>query len=192
MGLEWVVLGTGRVSRCAAAGGRLLDHPPGPVGSLWDPPCPGPLECRLRANTARLRSFSQKLSQNGEVSPEMSEKASHSPYFQNGLQKSALDFLRFPFLAAFSHKELMVAFWPTNGLYCQNDEVSLICTPLGHAKGSSDTPTDRCSKLPLPVCSSSDSARGPPLSAYSGNNGHNLSKTGHKLSKMRSKQVIIQ
>ena len=51
-----------------------------------------------------------KLSQNGGVSPESVEKACRSPYFQNGSGKSPLKILRFPFLLAFSHKELLVAF----------------------------------------------------------------------------------
>ena len=36
----------------------------------------------------------------------------------------------------------MVLFMPGVGLYCQNDEVSRVCTQTCHAKGSSDTPTD--------------------------------------------------
>ena len=58
----------------------------------------------------------------------MSEKAYHSPYFQNGLGISPLDFPGIPFLAAFSHKELMGHIDPYVGLYCQNDEVSPGCT----------------------------------------------------------------
>ena len=73
---------------------------------------------------ARFQSFLYKVSQKAEVSPKSTQKASHSPYIQNGLQKSPLDFLRFPFLRAFSHKELMGHFRPYTALYCQNDEVS--------------------------------------------------------------------
>ena len=89
----------------ARSGSRY--HPPGPVG----PPGPSlyldPLECRLLAYRARLTSYSSKVSQNSEVSPKYVEKASHSPYLQNGLKKSPLGFLRFPLLLAFSPKELM-------------------------------------------------------------------------------------
>ena len=60
---------------------------------------------------ARFDLISVELSQNDEVSPKYPEKASHSPYFQNGLRMSPLDFLRFPFSPAFSGKELMVPFW---------------------------------------------------------------------------------
>ena len=60
--------------------------------------------------TARIDLKTWKLSQNGRVSPKFTEKASHSPYIQNGLQSSPLEILRFPYLAAFSHKELMVPF----------------------------------------------------------------------------------
>ena len=105
-GLEWVVSGAG----CVSLGVRLLDHPAGPVGPPVAPPCPGPLEPRLLANKARIDLFYCKVSQNLRVSPKSSHKASHSPYFQNGLIKSPLDFLRFPVLPAFSHKELMGLF----------------------------------------------------------------------------------
>ena len=59
---------------------------------------------------ARFDLISKKHSQNGEVSPKSVQKACHSPYFQNGLRKSPLGFLRFPFSPAFSHKELMGLF----------------------------------------------------------------------------------
>ena len=79
----------------------------------------GPLRCTRpspRANAAswpikaRLTSKYCKVSQNGIVSPEYDEKASHSPYIQNASQKSALEILRFPFCSAFSPKELMGRF----------------------------------------------------------------------------------
>ena len=60
--------------------------------------------------TARIDYILLKLSQNREVSPKYDEKAYHSPYFQNGPQKSPLGILRFPFLPAFSCKELMGLF----------------------------------------------------------------------------------
>ena len=59
---------------------------------------------------ARFDLISVKFSQNDEVSPKSVEKASVSPYFQNGLQISPLDFLGFPFSPAFSCKELMGLF----------------------------------------------------------------------------------
>ena len=59
---------------------------------------------------ARFDLISQEVSQNGQVSPEKRKKACHSPYIQNGLEISPLDFLRFPFWPAFSHKELLVPF----------------------------------------------------------------------------------
>ena len=59
---------------------------------------------------ARFDLISCKVSQNLIVSPEYDEKASHSPYFQNGLRKSPLDFLGFPYSLAFSHKELIGPF----------------------------------------------------------------------------------
>ena len=78
-----------------------------------------PSECRLWANKARFQSISYKVSQNGQVSPINVEKACHSPYFQNELGKSPLEILRFLYLRAFSHKELMGHFAPYLGLYCQ-------------------------------------------------------------------------
>ena len=90
--------------------GRLLDPPCGPGRSPWALPGLGPSECPPRANRARFDLILLKVSQNSQVSPKSVYKACHSPYFQNGSQKSALDFLRFPFVAAFSHKELMGPF----------------------------------------------------------------------------------
>ena len=83
-------------------------HPTGPVGlPAGALPVPG---LRLAASwpiRTRLRSKPVKVSQNLEVSPKSVKKASHSPCFQNGLQKSALEILRFPISLAFSGKELM-------------------------------------------------------------------------------------
>ena len=79
---------------------------------------------------ARFHLISIKVSQNDGVSPKYVEKACHSPCFQNGSRKSPLDFLGFPYSSAFSHKELMVPFWPKVGLLCQNDEVSPVGTPM--------------------------------------------------------------
>ena len=63
----------------------------------------GPIRARLRSNLC-------KVSQNSEVSPKYVQKACHSPCFQNGSEISPLEILNIPFLAAFSHKELMVPF----------------------------------------------------------------------------------
>ena len=60
--------------------------------------------------TARFSYILLKVSQNDEVSPLFTEKACHSPCSQNGLQKSPLEKLRFPFWPAFSCKELMGLF----------------------------------------------------------------------------------
>ena len=89
---------------------------------------------------ARIHHISYKVSQNGQVSPEFDQKACHSPYLQNGLQISPLEILRFPFLLAFSCKELMGHFGRVSEVYCQNDEVSPRCTLPRHAKWSPDTP----------------------------------------------------
>ena len=101
-GVEWVV---------SWAGACPGYHPAGPVSQPAGLPVP---RTRLHAASqpirARLTSILVKLSQNHEVSTEYVQKASHSPYSQNGLVKSPLDFLGFPILLAFSHKELMVPF----------------------------------------------------------------------------------
>ena len=82
-------------------------HPAGPVGDpsppcTWDPwnPASWPI-------TATFDLILLKVSQNEQVSTKKCHKACHSPCFQNAVQKSALDFLGFPFVRAFSHKELM-------------------------------------------------------------------------------------
>ena len=61
----------------------------------------------LALKRARFDLILLKVSQNCIVSPKKCEKAWHSPCFQNGLRKSPLEILRFPFYGAFSHKELM-------------------------------------------------------------------------------------
>ena len=100
----------GHQARANEAAGRALYHPPGPVRTLQVLPCTGPSECRLWANRARIYYILLKVSQNGRVSPENVNKASHSPYSQNGSRKSALEILRFLYSLAFSHKELMGRF----------------------------------------------------------------------------------
>ena len=103
-GLEWVVPGSSGVT---VGGDGPVPPLRGPVGALWAPPCTCPCKCPPRANMARFTFILLKVSQNGRVSPRNVEKACHSPCLQNTVQKSPLDFLRFPVLLAFSHKELM-------------------------------------------------------------------------------------
>ena len=79
----------------------------GPASLSWVSPraipASGPIRARYEVN-------SSKVSQKDEVSLKYVEKACHSPCFQNTLRKSPLEILRFPLLAAFSPKELMVLF----------------------------------------------------------------------------------
>ena len=77
------------------------------------------------------------------------------PILQNRSRKSPLDFLGFPFLPAFSHKELMGYFGPYSVLYCQNDEVSTVVHTPVHAK-SAGTGTVRYPLGRTPANSSSD------------------------------------
>ena len=82
----------------------LLDHP---LQARWA--FRGPLRCQqpLPEQRATFDLISHKVSQNGIVSPKSSEKACHSPCFQNLVQKSPLEILGFPVWLAFSRKELM-------------------------------------------------------------------------------------
>ena len=89
----------------------------GPMCARSHPGKPGPGQSPCRGlpwtspgKRARFHLITCKVSQNGEVSPENLNKASHSPYSQNGVQKSPLEILRFLFSPAFSCKELMGPF----------------------------------------------------------------------------------
>ena len=149
----------------SGVGGLGLQRPPGsryhPCGarSACSLPVPGPSP--LPASwpiRARFTSILLKVSQNDEVSPENVHKACPSPCFQNGVEKSPLDFLRFPYFVAFSRKELMGHFDPRVRVYVKMTK----CRQMVHgwsAKGSVDTPTGHRSKLPLVTRSSSPSAR---------------------------------
>ena len=114
-----------------------------------------------RQQTARFHHLFSKVSQNDEVSLKSVNKACHAPYLQNGLQKSPLEILRFPYFVAFSHKELMGLFKAHADVYCQNDEVSPECTPARTRERVVRYPhvTDAASCL-CRCRSSSDSARG--------------------------------
>ena len=105
-GLEW-----GGIWRPDARGAlQVRTTPAGPGRSLWALPV---RTLRFAASwpiKARFDLISLKVSQNHGVSPKYVKKASHSPYIQNGLGKSPLEFPRFPFMPAFSHKELMAPF----------------------------------------------------------------------------------
>ena len=63
-----------------------------------------------RAKGRELRSFPRKLVKTAKCHQKTSKRPTLVPIFQNGSQKSPLDFLRFPILAAFSHKELIGPF----------------------------------------------------------------------------------
>ena len=142
-------------------GGHTLQRPPSHVPPLRGPVAYGlpvhawaPRDAASGPIRARLTSFLSKLSQNGKVSPEYVEKASHSPYSQNRLGKSALGFLRFPLWPAFSHKELMAYFDPYSRFLVKTTK----CRPNVHTRGRSDTPTVMRNKLLLHDRSSSDLA----------------------------------
>ena len=85
-GLEWVVCGVRGLSGVRRRG-RLPGPPCGPGRFPWDPPCPGTLRMPPLGNRARFDVISQKLRQNGEVSPECVEKASLSPYSPKRVRK---------------------------------------------------------------------------------------------------------
>ena len=93
--------------------GRRRGRVPTPAGPGQAPLVPSLVPSQNAASwpiTARFHYISYKLSQNGKVSLKYVEKACHAPYFQNGLEKSPLDFSRFPFSLAFSRKELIGSF----------------------------------------------------------------------------------
>ena len=71
----------------------------------------------------------------------MSEKAYVSPCFQNASVKSPLEILRFPFLGAFSHKELMGLFDACWDIIVKTTKCRSMCTPRYPRSVRSDTPT---------------------------------------------------
>ena len=137
-------------------------HPSGPVlspaGSLPGAPRANPGSWPIRA---RFHVFLVKHCQNRGVSPKCVEKASVSPCFQNGLGKSPLRFLRFPYSPAFSHKELSGHFDPYSRLLVKMTKCRPNVHPMYPRSGRSDTPTDPASKLAPGVGSSSELARSP-------------------------------
>ena len=102
-GLEWVAYGARTPGcryhplRCAPGPAPLYLHPPRAIPASW------PIRATFQSNI-------YKVSQNHEVSPKSMHKACHSPCLQNGLGKSPLRILRFPYFVAFSHKELLTHF----------------------------------------------------------------------------------
>ena len=110
----WKQAGAGRTGTAAWAGPGTTPAGPGRC-CPGSPPCTRTLRnAASQPITARIQSFLSKVSQNGGVSPFSVEKASHSPCFHFPLQKSPLEILRFPFVRAFSHKELMGHFDPAS------------------------------------------------------------------------------
>ena len=122
--------------------GRSYPHPAGPVGPMLGPPWDMTSQCPPRRHMARINLILLKLSQNGQVSSKYVEKASHSPCFHFGLQKSPLEFPRFPFCSAFSHKELMGQKRPYTGVYVKTTKCHQMYTHMYTRKGRPDTPTD--------------------------------------------------
>ena len=114
--------GPGSPSRGAGVGGhrgranggpvRLPDHPAGPVGPPCGPPCLGPLEWPSWTKGRDSDLISIKLVKTAECHQKCAKRPVIVPIFKNGSQMSPLDFLGFPYYAAFSHKELMGRFDP--------------------------------------------------------------------------------
>ena len=148
--------GPGSPARAGVGGsgaGTTPSRVPGPAGArpAPGPPTPAPWAYGARfavqgpphGQKARFHYISQKLSEKDEVSTKSVQKACHSPCFQNRSKKSPLEIPRFPISPAFSHKELMVPFWPMVSVLCQNDEVSTVCTPLNVTRKGRQIPP-RC------------------------------------------------
>ena len=110
---------------------------------------------------ARFDLILLKLSQNGIVSSKSVQKACHSPYFQNLVQKSPLGFLRFPISSAFSHKELMGHFSPEAEIIVKMTKCRRYVHPCHTRKGRSDTPTVIAASCPDDRSSSDLGARDP-------------------------------
>ena len=140
------------VSRCARA-----MSPPTPALQASGARSAG--TCLSPGKRARFHVISSKVSQNGRVSPKYVKKACHSPCFQNGLVKSPLEFLRFPYSRAFSHKELLGHFDPHSGYSVKMTKCRPDVHLNVHAKWSPDTPMTHASKLASVGHSSSGSAR---------------------------------
>ena len=136
-----------------------MTHPAGPVGppAVALPGHASAFQSNGRANRekARFHDISLKVSQKTRVSPKSVHKACHSPCLQNGLEKSPLDILRFPIIAAFSHKELMGLFWLRCMFTVKTTKCRQVCTPVSR-EVVADTPTDNaasCLCCPLLICS---------------------------------------
>ena len=132
---------------------RRLDgpgtHPFGARSVLRPSLVPGPRNAASWPIRARFQLLFSKVSQNGIVSQKCINKACHSPYFQNRVQKSPLDILRFPFLSAFSHKELMGHFDPGSGLIVKMTKCRPYVHPPCHARRGRQIPPVSRSKLLL-------------------------------------------
>ena len=85
-------------------------HPPGPVGPHGPSLYQDPRNAHLQPKGRDSMTFTRKLVKTTKCRHNMSKRPVIVPIFQNGLQKSALEILRFPFPAAFSPKELMGLF----------------------------------------------------------------------------------
>ena len=91
-------------------GGGSQDHPSGPVGHPWYPPCPGTLIAASQPKGRELTSFPLKLVKTRKCHQKVVKRPVIVPILQNGSRKSPLDFLGFPYFTAFSHKELIGSF----------------------------------------------------------------------------------
>ena len=127
-----------------------------PGRSLQALPVPGPLNAASWPIRRDLTSVPGILVKTAKCHQNMSKRPPIVPNSKNGPQKSPLEIPGISFSLAFSHKELMGVFCPDHGLYCQNDEVSTVCT----RRVRSDTPTGHGSKLPSVTRSSSDLGAG--------------------------------
>ena len=130
----WVVWKQGGLDGRTSARPAPRYHPAGPVRPPEALPVPGTLPTGKGRD---LTSIPIKLVKTTKCHQKVFKRPTLVPISQNGVQKSPLDFLRFTISLAFSHKELMGLIWPWVILYCQNDEVTTVCT---YAKGSSIPP----------------------------------------------------
>ena len=139
----------GRVGRMQAGTVPFACDPgrpePTPAGPGRYSPAPGrglPGSSSSSRSGRDMDLFSVKLVKTAKCHQKVTKRPSLVPIFQNGSRKSPLDILGKPFCSAFSHKELMGLFEPWVDYYCQNDEVSPVCTPLFVTRKGRSIPPD--------------------------------------------------
>ena len=122
-------------------GGGTQTTPAGPGRSCARPSLSGSLIAALQPKGRDSTLISIKLVKMTKCHRNMSKRPSLVPNSQNGSRKSPLDFLRFYFSAAFSHKELLDHFEPTTDFIVKTAKCRQVVHRNVTRSGRSDTPT---------------------------------------------------